>query len=216
MEINLSQEWLNRSIGLAVVSIPVLVCVTAVYIGGRAFYNLFLHPLRSYPGPFLWRMSSLPYDYYFYNGVLTKKTLELHKKYGSVVRLTPGELSFTSSQAIKDILGHAAGKPEYSKRKNPLPPNGLENILNAGKENHSRFRRLLSHAFSEKGLRDQEGHIRHHIDLLIERLSERAKDGSTEDMVNWYNMVRKFLWYRSLSSLSAGFRQATLQLYGTT
>jgi cytochrome P450 len=38
---------------------------------------------------------------------------------------------------------------------------------------HSRYRKSLAHAFSEKALRDQEPLIGKYVDLLIEKLKER-------------------------------------------
>ena len=53
---------------------------------------------------------------------------------------------------------------------------------------HSRYRRLLSHAFSEKALREQESLIQGYVDLLVSRLHEHCKDGA-QDMVSWFNFV---------------------------
>jgi averantin hydroxylase len=65
------------------------------------------------------------------------------------------------------------------------PPNGVSSILGANHADHSRFRRLLSHAFSDKGIREQDPLIRQYVDLLIQRLHEHAGQGS-QDMVDWY------------------------------
>jgi cytochrome P450 len=53
---------------------------------------------------------------------------------------------------------------------------------------HSRYRRLLSHAFSDKALREQEPLIKQYVDLFISRLHENAKNGP-QDMLSWYNFV---------------------------
>lgn len=53
---------------------------------------------------------------------------------------------------------------------------------------HSRYRRLLSHAFSDKALREQEPLIKKYVDLFISRLHENAKYGS-QDIVSWFNFV---------------------------
>lgn len=113
-------------------------------------YKLFLHPLRSYPGPLLWRLTSLPSDYHGFNGTLGFKLREIHLKYGDTVRVGPNELSFAHSKAWKEIYG--ARSPEFPKdhRRTALAPNGYYSILNAPKDEHARFRRLLAHAFSEK------------------------------------------------------------------
>lgn len=184
-------QWLGHVKTVAAFFLTVVPSTIVLFVLGKCLYNLFLHPLRSYPGPLLWRATRLPYDWHGFNGTLHNEVVKLHKRYGPIVRLGPDELSFTSSQARKDILAHFPGKEEFPKdlRRNTKSPNGLESILLSHKDNHSRFRRLLSHAFSEKGLRDQEPHIRRHVDLLIENLTRIAKSGEKADMVEWFNMV---------------------------
>ena len=65
------------------------------------------------------------------------------------------------------------------------PLNGVYSIIGSTRADHSRYRRLLSHAFSDKGIREQSPIIRQYVDLLIERLHERAAKGP-QDMVDWY------------------------------
>lgn len=65
-----------------------------------------MHPLRTYPGPKLWAATSLFWMYYRVTGQLVWKSVELHRKYGSVVRVTPDQLSYTSEMAWKTIYGN--------------------------------------------------------------------------------------------------------------
>ena len=53
---------------------------------------------------------------------------------------------------------------------------------------HSRHRRLLSHAFSDKALREQEPLIKNYVDLLMARLHQNAEQGA-QDMVSWFNFT---------------------------
>ena len=71
------------------------------------------------------------------------------------------------------------------------PRSGKDHLLNASDEDHSRQRRLLTHAFSEKALRDQEPLIGLYVDLLITKLYEQISGPSTGkvDMVKWYNFT---------------------------
>lgn len=46
---------------------------------------------------------------------------------------------------------------------------------------HARFRKSLSHAFSEKSLRSQENLIKHYIDMLVRKLKVVA---SCDDKTN--------------------------------
>ncbi|KAL9003920.1 MAG: hypothetical protein Q9188_003236 [Gyalolechia gomerana] len=69
--------------------------------------------------------------------------------------------------------------------------NGIHSILSANDADHSRYRRLLSHAFSDRALRQQEPLLLRYIGSLIQRLRERASSSSDEivDMVQWLNFT---------------------------
>ena len=66
-------------------------------------------------------------------------------------------------------------------------PNGITSVLSADDTAHSRQRRLLAHAFSDKALREQEPLLHGYVDLLISKLHEEshARDGVV-DLVDWY------------------------------
>ncbi|KAJ5935122.1 Cytochrome monooxygenase lcsI [Penicillium verhagenii] len=120
------------------------------------------------------------------------KMKELHDTYGDVVRVGPNALVYRSPQAWKDIYNHR--KPGAgSFIKDPLfyvrGPTG-PNILNADDADHSRGRRLMSHAFSEKALRDQESLIQSYVDLLVDRLDGQVTAANDAiDMCCWYNFT---------------------------
>ena len=63
-------------------------------------------------------------------------------------------------------------------------------ILVADRETHIRQRRLLSHAFSEKALREQESILQLYVSKLMEQLSTRWSSGPL-NMVAWYNFTSK-------------------------
>jgi averantin hydroxylase len=71
-------------------------------------------------------------------------------------------------------------------------PNGVYAILSADRADHSRFRRLLSHSFSEKAMREQQPVITSYVNLLINRLREHSSQGS-QDMVSWFNVSSRKL-----------------------
>lgn len=109
-----------------------------------------------------------------------------------MVRTGPKTLVYRSPQAWRDIYGHRkSGAGSFLKDPSfYIPgPRGY-NIVNADDEAHSRLRRLLSHAFSEKALRDQEDLIQSYVDLLIEKLNgEIAASRPTVDMTRWFNFT---------------------------
>ncbi|KAI3587206.1 cytochrome P450 [Fusarium oxysporum f. sp. albedinis] len=154
----------------------------------KAFYNALLHPLRKYPGPKLWAVSRIPYALMILSGKSHKKIFELHQKYGNVVRVAPDELSFVSSEAWKDVMGH---------RKHGQGENGKDpvfwqtqprSVIAASRENHGRMRKILSHGFSAQSMIEQQPLIQKYVNLLIQRLHENCEDGKRPlDMVTWYN-----------------------------
>ena len=89
----------------------------------RCLYNVFLHPLRKYPGPFLCRANFLKWMLVQCKGESSNYLQELHKKYGKVVRIEPNSLSFIESQAWPDIYGHKTGhKAGAAAAANPNQP----------------------------------------------------------------------------------------------
>lgn len=72
-------------------------------------------------------------------------------------------------------------------------PNGIHSILSANDADHSRYRRLLSHAFSDQALRQQEYLLTSYIDLLTNRLKEQIEVSGTctavVDLVRWFNFT---------------------------
>jgi cytochrome P450 len=155
-------------------------------------YNLYFSPLSKFPGPKLAACTNIPNLYWTSTGEYHYKIKALHDKYGDVVRTGPKTLVYRSPQAFKDIFGHRkSGTGSFMKDpqfyiRGPKGPN----ILNADDEYHSRARRLLSHAFSEKALRDQEDLIHSYVDMLVERLNgEISASRDTVDMSQWYNFT---------------------------
>lgn len=136
-------------------------------------------------------------------GQLHSRLRELHDEYGDVVRIRPNALIYRSPQAWTDIYGHRkANKPTFPK--DPefyIPaPSGLTNMLNATEADHTRQKRLLTHAFSERAMRDQEPLIQSYIDLFIARVRELSKGGQRVNVEEWLN----FLTFDIIGDLAFG------------
>ncbi|PYI22370.1 putative cytochrome P450 monooxygenase [Aspergillus violaceofuscus CBS 115571] len=170
-------------------------CTLGILFGAKLVYNVYLHPLRSYPGPILARATRLYIVFLEFQGCLHLRTKEWHDQYGEVVRIAPGSLSYNSSQAWNEICGHRTRdtKAVFEKDQDFFirPPNGQWSVVAANGDYHRRLRRLLSHAFSEKALRAQEPALQHYVDLLIRQLRHRADQagGGVVDMVQWFNFT---------------------------
>lgn len=128
-----------------------------MYSGFLWIYNVFFHPLRKFPGPLFAAASKIPNAWYSTIGESHRYVARLHATYGEIVRITPNELSFISEQAWKDIYMHrqdGSGKAVKQLPKNNIRPNqnGVYSILDAPDDVHSRQRRMLSHAFSDRAV----------------------------------------------------------------
>lgn len=153
---------------------------------GRAIHRILTHPLRSFPGPKLWAVSRLPWIRSTTRGTIVKDLHMLHQRYGPVVRVAPDELSYIDPQAVSPIY---QSNPEFSKDPMHLPPfhkNAAPGILAAEKEHHRRYRRVLAHGFSDKGMRAQQPLIQRHINQLSDKLTERSGSVAV-DLSEWYN-----------------------------
>ena len=72
-------------------------------VGLRLIYNVYFHPLRSYPGPLLAKVTPLRQAFYFLRGREAFECLKLHETYGDVVRIAPNTLSFIQEDSWRTI-----------------------------------------------------------------------------------------------------------------
>ncbi|KAF4534596.1 Cytochrome p450 protein [Lasiodiplodia theobromae] len=163
--------------------------LTTVCITAHMVYNMFFHPLAKFPGPRLAAATSFVYWYHWLNGNTLHYFESTHHDYGEVVRIAPDRLIFINPQAWKDVYGHKSAKHKT----NPKDPafyapeaNGVHSLLSIQDDSeHARVRRIFSHAFSDKALRDQGDMIRTHIDKLMRNM--RDTKGESFDAVVYYN-----------------------------
>ncbi|KAF7907644.1 uncharacterized protein EAF01_005230 [Botrytis porri] len=126
------------------------------------------------------------------SGILPYHIKKLHDEYGTVLRVTPDELSFTDPQACKDIyLQKQFIRPkEWGSR-----PPGVEahNFITANAIDHARFRKAFQPAFSDRATKSHEPTVKRYIDILILRLNEaiaeQRTDDGTVDLVQWLNFT---------------------------
>lgn len=119
--------------------------------------------------------------------------LEFHQQYGGVVRLAPGELTYTTATAAKDIYG---GGRSGRKLMPPQPSLGAneKNVFGAtsflwleNHKEHARHRKIVGQMFSDSSLKAQEPLVLGYAALLMQRFRERASRGEVIDMWSWFN-----------------------------
>ena len=112
---------------------------------------------------------------------------------GSVVRISPNELSFASVNSWKDIYGHPrTGDPAFLKSE-------FYDIFGAGYKcscigserdpmSHGRMKKSLSTAFSTKALAEQEHIIQQCVDGFIWTIGLKGTEKAL-NMSDWFGMI---------------------------
>jgi cytochrome P450 len=140
----------------------------------------------------------MPYIYHNLAGHIPFWQVELHEKYGEVVRFSPNEISFSSGDAWKDLYGHKkSGQPTFFKNpkfyQEPVPDEAhrVFHVVNGNDADHSRMRRIFSNAFSDRALKLQEPMFMNYMDLLVDQFKSKsaADPGHKFNMVNMYNFT---------------------------
>ncbi|KAH8655271.1 cytochrome P450 3A17 [Xylariales sp. PMI_506] len=180
--------WDQELYGLGRVTTQ-LTCLIILYRLGVVVYRLYFHPLARFPGPTFNAASFLPYLYAekLLGRFCLQEVKDLHEKYGPFVRVSPNRLAVAPEIAWQDVFGHrGAGHAEFGKDRNFYQNPGSINAVD--RDNHRRQRRQMSPAFSDTALYQQEVHIKRYVDMLMDRLRERAGAHQPPvDMVKWFN-----------------------------
>ena len=106
-----------------------------------------------------------------------------------MVRPSPDELSFTAPAAWHDMYAQIPGRKAFPKDLRLFV--GIDSIVTANDADHSRLRRILAHAFSDKALREQEPLLQTHVDDFLAGMREQIAGpaGGTVDLTPWFS------WY---------------------
>lgn len=199
----LVSEILERASAASNYAIYILTSLLVLYLAQQYFHN----GLHRYPGPVLAKFTNL----WRFLDVRTRHSevthIELHRKYGDVVRLGPNTLSFSSPSAIKVIYGlnkgftkvclsAPFGPPELTtlrqsefypvqmtvSKGEPLP--SLFSTLD--ESYHANLRRSVNHAFSMSSLVQYEPMVNETIELFLNQTATLfSKPNQTCDFARW-------------------------------
>ncbi|CRG82736.1 Isotrichodermin C-15 hydroxylase [Talaromyces islandicus] len=159
---------------------------TISYLVSQTIYEIYFSPLAKFPGPFLWKISKIPLQSASLNGRVHLKLTAFHDCYGPIVRISPNELAFNSPQAFRDIYGSPTATRTFLKERTHYLPatNGADHLISAVDNSvHARHRRLLSHAFSDRALREQQDLVTEYVDKLMQKLS--SSSSQAVDIKSW-------------------------------
>lgn len=165
----------------------------SLYAVSVAFYRIYIHPLAKFPGPYAAAISNLPYCYWFLGGRQPYEMVNLHKKYGPIVRTAPNQLSFNTANSWKDIYGSRQGHRPFIKSEFYEGGSFADQYGSIVSERdpaaHGRMRKYLSSAFSQRSLSEQEGLIQAIIDEFMDRMQGFVAKDESLDITQWFNIL---------------------------
>ncbi|KAK0190790.1 cytochrome P450 monooxygenase [Armillaria mellea] len=171
-------------------------------------YWLDWYDLRRYPGPFLAKFS---YLWLVWTGWTLRRSQilhEMHKKYGPIVRISPAELSFSSSAAFSSIYSRGSGVAKSSFY-DAFATIGLPSIFATRQKNqHGQKRRMMYHFFTPKTVSEFSPRITCAVELLLKEWDARfASPSSSENsQCIWFDCLPwcAFLAFDSMSDFIFG------------
>lgn len=152
---------------------PVLLPVFLVF---RVLYKRYSSPLRRYPGPFLASCSRLWKVISTVKGQTNYDHIELHRKYGPVVRIAPNEVSVASPAAARALL--SAGKRFYKTDFYAVfpPPQNADIFTEIREDVHAMKKKVANVPYSMAAMRQLSPFIDDTIEVLAQRIGEFCPD----------------------------------------
>ncbi|KAB5545499.1 cytochrome P450 oxidoreductase [Coniochaeta sp. 2T2.1] len=168
-------------------SLRICLGAVAAYVTYACLAALF-SPLRKVPGPFLARFTKLWKLREIYRGHFEKTNIELHARYGPVVRIAPDEYSIDDPDAAREIygLGGQFIKSEWYIASGNADPHAIPDLFSdRNAKRHAVNRRKVASLYSMSSLVKMEGFVNECTDLLVSKLRKSAQLGESVDVAHW-------------------------------
>ncbi|OAV99731.1 cytochrome P450 67 [Puccinia triticina 1-1 BBBD Race 1] len=149
-----------------------------------AFYRLFWHDLRSFPGPKLAALTQAWILREAYSGRTRFTMKELGERYGEWVRIGPNELYTTSIEALYTIMG-AKGWPKGPSYDSGITKGDLggDSVLTIKTlPEHATRRRIWNKAFTPKAIVEYLPSIENRLDEMISVIDDHVKQKKNVDL----------------------------------
>ncbi|KAI8692462.1 hypothetical protein NCS56_00003100 [Fusarium sp. Ph1] len=147
--------------------------------------NKYLTRLRRVPGPFLagftrlWKLNCIAHDQ------LEKVQMQLHARYGPVVRISPNEVLISDPSAIKTIYGHSLN---FRKTKFSIPFGTKDNddlFTDPNVARHAHHRREIASAYSMTSLVELEPMVDKCVETMCDQFRGLAGQRKSLDIAKW-------------------------------
>ncbi|KAH9215292.1 cytochrome P450 that detoxifies the phytoalexin pisatin [Leptodontidium sp. 2 PMI_412] len=139
-------------------------------------YCFISSPLRGIPGPWAARFTRLWELFAVAQGDFNKRTIALHRNYGSIVRIAPNRYDIDSPEAVKIIYG-LSNAYEKATFYNPFGEPHRANLLTErSNEKHAARRKKIASLYSMTALLSYEEAVNRQTKVLMDKLSAFARE----------------------------------------
>ncbi|KAF2176414.1 cytochrome P450 [Zopfia rhizophila CBS 207.26] len=135
------------------------------------------------PGPFFAKFSRVWYLRQVSHRDFQKTNIELHRRYGPVVRIAPNEFSIDDPEAVKIIYGHGTQYSQWYRASGH--PNIPDLFTDQNSRRHAVLRRKVASLYSMTTLLRMEPCVEQCTALLTERLREFAQSQAMFNLQYW-------------------------------
>ncbi|KAK3902853.1 cytochrome P450 [Staphylotrichum tortipilum] len=171
-------------------SLPALEALVGVLLLAAIWRAVRPSSVPSVPGPFITRFTNLWYAYRIYRGEFEKDNLELHRKYGPIVRYGVDRFSISSPLAAGLIYGPGSkfAKSDWYQTWSSPSPDAWSIFSDQDAKRHAANRRQYQNTYSMSSLVHYESYVDECADLFCQRMSEMTAGniaGRPVDMGHW-------------------------------
>ncbi|KAL4971084.1 cytochrome P450 [Aspergillus stella-maris] len=160
---------------------------------GIAVYALFFvmdyirDPLKSIPGPIAARYTRLWYFFKVKKGDFHLENIELHRKYGNVVRIAPNVYSIDDLEATKIVYGHGSKflKSDWYSTFTISDVADVNTFTLRDVKKHAAVRRLFANNYTMSSMIHYEAYVDMCIRTFENSLEKRSDEKQKMDMGNW-------------------------------
>lgn len=156
------------------------------------YIPLVASPLRPIPGPKAYAVTKWRLALDDYQGTRTRSIHALHQKYGTAVRISPSEVSFSSLSALRTIYGAGSGF-ERTAFYRMFDVYGRQNLFTfAEGKKHAERKKLIAHAYAKSVILSPTAAARPLIEKNVKdflKLLEREKEASEIfQTLHWFSL----------------------------
>ncbi|KAK3336174.1 cytochrome P450 CYP542B3 [Cercophora scortea] len=156
----------------------------AAYALYGAFWRLYLSPVAHIPGP---KLAALTWWYEFYydivlGGQYVFKIIELHDKYGPIIRINPDEVHIGDPDFYEELYPSANRRRDRPRFFTKQFGADESSVGTAEHDLHRVRKTALNHFFSTQSVRNLQPIIEERVNALLARFSDHATRSSDQPL----------------------------------